>query len=786
MDNLREDLRYAIRSLLKNRSFTIVALIVLSLGIGANSAIFSVVYSVLLKPLPYRDADRLLIANVSLPERRDLAQGVDGFDAISVWGTNLYTLAAAGDAEQIRGVVATTPFLSMLGDPLIGRTFDPSDDGQAVVVLSFDLWQKRFAGDRSVLGRSINLSRRDYTIIGVMPELFQFPDHTTKVWIPMGLSLASAPQQAENRGLRIFRALAHLRSGVTPAQVRPQVDAVSARLQREYPETNNEVQLTFTSLKERLVGDIRAALVVLLAAVGLILLIVCANIANLMLVRGTAREREIALRAALGASRIRVIRQLVTESLSLSVTGGMLGLLLAVWSIAALRSFGPADLPRLDEIELSIPVLMFTVALSLLSGLIFGMAPAFKASRVDLEQILKETGRNAVSAWGRRLRSGLVVVEIALSLMILVSAGLLLKSFDRLTRVDMGFQPDNLMVTNLELHHYAAASQRAAIAREVLQKISQVRGVQAVAGSSALPPVQAQRGTSFSIQGDSTVRTAYFIGVSSDYFRTIGAPVIRGRAFTPRDSADAPPVVIINKTMATRLFGDTDPTGKQMKLINPEQSDVWRTVVGVVSDIKYSGLDDPGTASVYTPFEQTPFLWSYILIRTSSDPGMLMPGVREAFTSVDTNALPRRVQYVTDLISESVSQPRFNTSLLLCFAVLAMALAATGLYGVISYSVTQQTRDIGIRIALGAGTRNIFGYTMRSAAMLTLIGITIGLAGAWVASRLLSSLLYEISATDALTYMSVAFILAFVSALASYFPARRAARVDPIVALRHE
>jgi putative ABC transport system permease protein len=789
MQTLFQDLRYGMRMLLKNPGFAIVAVITLALGMGANTAIFSVVYGVLLKPLPYKDADRIVIANISPPDFRDVKESNQVFDQMAIWASNLYNVNIDGETGQVLGAIVSPEFFPMLGNPMLGRAWRTDEDMQPFTVISYDFWQSRFRGDPNVIGKTIRLYNEVQTIIGVMPSEFQYPTREFKLWTTFGLALAKAPQQAENRQLRIFRAVAHLKPGVSAVQAQAEMDLISQRLQQEYPDTNTNARIILTTLYQRIVGNVEPVLWLLLATVGFILLIACANVANLMLARTAARERELAIRSALGAGRGRLMRQLLTESLLLSIIGGLAGLLFAMWGIDLLPSLNPADLPRLTAIGINSSVLLFTLGISVLTGSLFGLAPALQMS--NLNRSLKEGGRGTLGdPRGKRLRAALVVIEIALSLVVLIGAGLLVKSMVRLLQVDPGFGAENLLTANVALVQFKDPQRRAAVQREIIDRISQIPGVQAAGGGTGLPPNNAGRGTRFAVQGmpdeDGNARFSYFIAISPDYFRALGTPLVEGRTFTERDDASSPKVVIISEMMARNLFPNESAVGKRLQLINPEQSNEWREIVGVAGDVRYSGLNDSNPSTIYTPFAQTPFLWNYLMIRANGLPDTLAQNVRQAVSSVDATVEAAGFQTMDQLISQTVAQPRFYTILLGAFAFLALALAAVGIYGVMAYAVAQRTHEIGVRMALGASWRDVLMMVIKQGMILALSGVALGLLAAYGLTRLMSNLLFDVRATDPMTFVVISLMLIGVALLACFIPARRATKVDPIVALRYE
>jgi putative ABC transport system permease protein len=731
-------------------------------------------------------------AGLSLPDFDDLRRAATVFDETAVWASNLYVLGGEAAGEQVRGAVVSDRFFPMLGGAVLGRALTPADARDNVVVLGHRLWARRFAADPAVVGRTLRLSGESYTVVGVMGPEFQFPNGQFDLWVPLEASMAKSPDQMQNRSLRIFRGLARLAPGVTLAQAQGQVSAIAARLAQEHPKTNEGVGIEFSPIYDRLVGGVRTALLVLMGVVALVLLIASANVANLLLARAKSREREIAVRTALGAGRGRLVRQLLTESILLSAAGSVLGVLLARWILDVLPRIGGADIPRLATVRIDLGVLAFTAAVAIATGLLFGLAPAWQAARTDAAHGLREGGRGSSGPAARRLRAGLTAAEVALALVVLVGAGLLVQSLVRLLHVDAGFTADHLLTFNVGMVGPAprTPAQRAALAREIVDRVSRLPGVEAAGGGTGLPPVTAQRGTGFVAEGvaesAAEQRRGYFLAVTGDYFRALGTRVREGRAFTDGDGAGAPEVVILNRALARRLYGDGGAVGRRLKLVNPDQGDGWRTVVGVVDDVRYSGLDDPGDAAIYTPFAQTPFLWTYVMVRTQGPPMALAGAMRATVSSVDPALEAAAVKPMADVMAETVAQPRFNVMLLSALAGLALVLAAVGIYGVISYSVVQRTKEIGIRMALGADrgdvVRLVTGESLRLAGM----GVVAGLLGAAAGARVLSTLLFEVQPTDAATYASAAGFLVLVALAASAVPAWRASRVAPVSALRAE
>ena len=788
MDTLLHDLKYGLRMLARRPGFTAVAVITLALGIGANTTLFSIINGVLLKPLPYRDAERLSIASVSVPDYKDFRAQATSFDATAIWASNLYNVRVGEESMQTAGILANPEFFEILGTAHLGRTFVRGEDDRLLVVVGYNFWQRRLGGDRSVLGRSLVLSGRPHTIIGVMGPEFQFPSASYELWVPFGSAMAMAPAQAQNRLLRIFRMVAHLKPGVSGSQAQAEAETISKRLQQQYPDSNKNFTIRLTPLYERIVGDVRPALLILMGTVGFVLLIACANVANLTLSRTIERQREIVIRSALGAGRGRVVRQLLTESVILSLAGGAAGLLLAKWAMEALPALRGIDIPRAVSIRLDPPVLLFTLCVSVLTGVLFGLLPAIEAARVDLNHGLTGGTRTAGTRRGQRLRGGLMAAEIALAFVVVVGAALLIQSFARLLRVDAGFVAEKLVTTNIQFVRYKDPRQRAAASQAVLDAIERIPGVESVGAATGLPPQTAQRSTRFEILGrepDPQMNSAYFIAVSPNYFRTLGTPLIAGRHFDPRDNNSGRKVVMISRSMARRLFPNDDAVGRELRLVNPEETAEWRTIVGVVADIRYSGLDDPNQSAIFTPFAQTPFFWNYVMVRTRTDSQRIESALRQAVASADPSLEMAPVRAMDDIVAESVARPRFNTVLLSSFAMLAFVLAVVGIYGVVSYGVTQQTREIGVRMALGAGRSEVMRFVLTHGLRYALIGVILGAGVALATMRVLSRLLFEIKTTDAATFCGVAVLLCIVSTLACVLPARRALRIDPMTALRY-
>ncbi len=801
MRTLLKDLRFGARTLLKRPGFTLVAVVTLALGIGANTAIFSVVNGVLLKPLPLREAERLVLvyettptqprSYVSVPNLEDYRAGTRSFESFATYVPQSVNLTGGGEPERVIGAFLPSSFFKTVGvEPALGRAFRPEDDAAGagrVTVLGHGMWQRRFGADPSAVGKSLVLNGEPYEVIGVMPEGFGYPVSSPDVLLPA----QKWPNYEVARAAHNCWVVGRLRPGVTREAAEEELRVVARRLEEAYPEDNRGRGIEVVGLHESVVEDIRPALLVLLCAVGFILLIACANIANLLLARGAARQKEMALRSALGASRARLLRQLLTETLLLALAGGAAGILLAQWGVDALLALNPAELPAPQGVRLDARVLAFSLGLSALAGFIFGVVPALQLSKADVGSALKEGGRGAGEGAQRtRLRGAFVVSQVALSLVLLVGAGLLINSFYRLLNVSPGFDTRNLLTMEYRLprNRYPERAQQWRFHREVAERVARVPGVESAAIVRGLP---------FSGNGGSVTyalpeRPAPPLGqepkalenaIDPNYLRTVGLPLLRGRNFDERDTLEAAPVVLVNRMMAEQLWPGADPLGKQLQLL---EAKVTASVVGVVGDAKQYNIGEPQRPQVYTPYAQNPHIFGTLVVRSRVEPLGLARSVKEAVWSVDPEQPVWKVRTLEQLLSVNVADRRFVLWLMTCFAGLAVLLTALGIYGVVSYTVAQRTHEIGVRMALGAERRDVLRLVLGRGMRLALAGVGAGLVAAFAVTRLMSGLLYGVSAADPLTYAAVALLLAFVALVACYIPARRATRVDPLVALRYE
>ena len=812
MESIWLDLRYGLRMLARNPSFTIISAGVLALGIAASTAIFSVVNAVLLRPLPFVEPDRLLLVQESLPKlylRTGAVSGADYWDYkegnqvfcnIGCYTTQSFNLTGQGEATRIHAARMSPSLIPMLGvAPRIGRSFTEDEDrpgANAVVLLSERLWRTRFGSDNAIEGKSLKLDERPCTIIGVMPAKFQFPstDNTfsesVDLWVPMAMT-------DEERNGRVnsfdFSVVGRLKPGVTIEQARADIQSVAERIQQQYPNTykgNIEIVADVIGLEQEMVQPVRTILLVLFGAVGLVLLVGCANVANLLLARSQTRMKEIAIRTAIGASSRRIVRQLLTESVLLAILGGGLGLLLASWAADLIVKFGPDSLPRLQEVTLDTRVLFFALAVSILTGLIFGLAPAIQCSHVDLNETLKESGGRASGGLAsKRMRGALIVFETASAIVLLIGAGLLIFSFVRLLRVPPGFNPEGAVIarTSMPAERYPKVELGKAMYRRALDQIGSLPGVEAVSVASNLP--LADNWTiGFRIEGEdqSTYHSSGNTWVSNDYFRAMGIQLLSGRTFNDDDREGGMPVLVINQTMARKFWPGDDPLGKRIRWGGWGVE--WLSVIGVVADVRASSLEKEPAPSSYMPIFQIPRTRRNVVFvaRTSGDANALIPSIRERLRSVDEELPVYDVRTMNSVISESVSQRRFAMLLISIFAGVALMLASVGLYAVMSNLVAQRTREIGIRIALGASRVDVLNLVLRQGALLTLMGIVLGLLCSFALSRTIKSLLFGVSATEPIVFIIIPLVLAGVALSACLVPARKATNVDPMVALRCE
>lgn len=797
MQSFWQDLRYGARLLLKKPGFTLTAIVTLALGIGANTAIFSVVNAVLLRPLPYPEPERLIAtrSNESALDLADIRTWNQSFE--NVGGTVKQPLDFTSGNEPLQWQVGmvTGGFFRTLGvQPLTGRFITDEDDkqgGARVVVLSYELWQKQFGGQSEIVGKEVSLSGHQNTVIGVMPAGFKSPRDNEIAWCPLQVT---NPLAANYRGVHFLRTYMRLKAGVTIDQARSEMQAIDKRLAESFPEENKTRRTILFPLKERIVGATRQPLLILFGAVALVLLIACANYANLLLARAATREQEMVVRMALGAGRWRVIRQWLTESVLLSVLGGAAGLLIAQWGIELLLAFKPADLPRLETINLDWRVLGFTLGISVITGLVFGLAPAWQASHASISQTLKEGGRGMAGSARHRLRSGLVVIEMAMALVLLIGAGLLIRSFWQLRDVKPGFNPAGVLTLRLDLPEarYEEEEKQTRFRLALIEDINSLPDTQA-AMISELPMTDDYLTHNFEVEGKPATNPGeepevMTRSVAGDYFRVMQIPLLAGRDFTPQDRTGTPLVGIINQALAKQFFPTESPIGKRVRWARDEQP-MWITIVGIAADIKHFGLDQPDEPALYSPYAQVNRQWKRwmsVVVRSGLDEQTLAQSVRQKVWKLDGQLPITKLSMLDEVLKESFAARQFNLVLLGFFAVVALLMAMIGIYGVMTYAVTQRTHEIGVRIALGAQTGDVLRLMVGQGMRLALAGVTLGLLGAFALTRLMASLLFGISTTDPLTFLAISMLLAAVALFACWLPARRATKVDPMVALRYE
>jgi putative ABC transport system permease protein len=811
MDSFIKDIRYGVRGLLKHPGFTGIVVITLALGIGASTAIFSIVNSVVLRPLPYHTADRIVaIQELNAEGRRGQSTAANFFDwraqqtvfehlaAIKTTTTNL---ALSDHAERIDLAQTNANFFDVFGlSPQHGRLFIPQDEQaghEPVVVVSNALWQRRFGSDPTLVGRPITLDGKNYTVVGIAPPGFQYPDKT-ELWLPpLRLVPELFPDQdvTQSRRMGYLAVVALLKPGVSLQQAAGEMETITARLRQQYPDTNNRRFNRVVSLHEHLVGDTNKLLWLLLGAVTFVLLIGCANVANLLLASGASRQKEMAIRAALGASRWRVIRQLFTESTILALAGGALGLLIAFWGLAAITKLLPADFPRLNEVHIDLRVLGFTFGASILTGILFGLAPALQSSRSDVQDAIRETGRGTSGSRRQsRFRQALIVVEVALSVVLLAGAGLLFRSFLRLQSVNAGFVSEHVLTARLTPSgtNYVNDADYVKFYKQVIEKVGAIPGVQDAGLINTLPLYKGPT-AGFRVEGrpvttpDKWPSVNYRV-VSANYFRAMGIPVLQGRAYTDRDDENAPRAMIVNQKLVQEIFPDENPIGKRITFGGTDANGQprWFEIIGVVANVRSVELREEPNPELYFSAQQDLWPAMSLVIRSTIEPSSLSASVRQAVNEVDRSVPVADVKTMDHVVSESITQPRFNLFLLGLFGAVAMVLSAAGIYGVTAYTVTQRTHELGIRIALGAQVGDVLKMILGQGMAVIGVGLVVGLAAAFALTRLLRTLLFGVGENDPLTFVAITAILVLVALIACYIPARRATKVDPLTSLRAE
>jgi putative ABC transport system permease protein len=802
MKTLWQDARYGLRMLLKKPGFTLTAVITLALGIGATSTIFSFVNGILLRPLPYQDSDRLVLLDEIAAKRGNASMGVSPpnfldwreqnrvFTSVAAYETNSYSLTGSGEPEPVSLANISYDTFEILGVvPILGRTFTAEEDrpgNDLVVILGHGLWERRFGAKPEVIGQKITLNNSPRTVIGVMPPDFKFPE-VADLWIPLAIDTREWTRNDHG-----WSAIARLKPGVTLEQARSDMTAVARRIEEQNPVTNEGMGVVLIPLREGLAGDYRNSLLILMGVVGLVLLIACANVANLLLARASARAKEVAIRTALGAGRWRVFRQLLTESVVLGLMGGALGCGLAFWGIDLLLAAIPIDLPFWMKFDLDGRVLGFTAGVTLLTGLVFGAAPALQASKIDLNESLKEGARSASGAGRHRMLRSLVVAEVALSLILLIGAGLMMRSFMRLQHTDPGLNSENLLTLRVDLPSakYDTPEKRHTFHKELVERIGALPGVQAAGAVSRLPLTGGNWGRSLTVEGFPILPVGQAPSVNHcvvtpNYFRAMGIPILMGRDFTNADARDSMKITIIDERLAREYWPNENPLGKRVRFGPPESNEPWHTIVGVVGAVKHESLNLTRRKTVYLPHSQISLDDMALAVRAANSEN-LAPAIRGQVKAIDPDQPINDMRTMIEVISRSVWQPRLYAILFGVFAAVALALASIGIYGVMAYSVSERTREIGIRVALGAQRRDVLKLVVARGMTLTLIGAGIGLGAALALTRLMQTLLFEVSATDPLTFVTLAVLLSVVAFVACYLPAGRATKVDPMIALRCE
>ena len=810
METLFKDIRFGIRSLLKRPAFTLIAIITLSLSIGANTTIFSIINALILSPPRIAEPERVVALWKSAKEKRtegylsyldlqDWRARNQSFEDIAGYKPTGLNLIQQGEAERIQGMRVTANFFPLLRvTPLRGRNFQVEEEKpgvQPVAIISYDFWQSRFASSENALNQQLSIDGKQHTIIGILPANYEFPlsKKDSQIWTTVAGEEGNLPQ----RGAHVLLSVGRLKPDVTVEQAQAEMTNVAAGLEQEYPADRNATVL-LVSAEEQIVGkDVRRALWLLLGAVGFILLIACTNMANLLLVRASSRHKEIAIRAALGAGRWRIARQLVTESLLLSLLSGTVGLLISVWGLGAIKYYGAEQLPRLEEVHLNTRVLIFTLAISVFTGLLFSLLPTLKASRPDVNEALKSGSKGATSSRGLRLwRDSLVVSEVALSLMLLVGAGLMIRSFAQLVNVPPGFDPNNVLTGRISLNGdaYLKPAECVAYVNQTLEKLRALPGVESAAFVAPMPFSGGNVGSDFRIEGRpepeaGSEPVANNRSVTPQYFEAMKIPLIKGRYFNSQDRRGGLGAAIINQALAKEYFPNEDPMGKRISHIGANQNEgdpeQWE-IVGVVSNVHHSSLANAAGPEIYLPYEQNSWDWGNFLVRTSVEPATLAPAFRQEIRAIDKTVTLTNVRALPEAISETVAQPRFYTFLFALFGVIGLVLTVTGVYGLISYTVSQRTQEIGIRMALGATRQNVVRLVLRQGVILALAGVVIGLVISFALARVIVSLLFDVKPTDWISFSVATLVLLGAAIFASYVPARRATKVDPLVALRYE